>query len=261
MRTIVEAGARLHLGFLDLNGACGRRFGSIGVALERPRARWRPARRRPGGARARRSPCAASWSASGPTSATGRRRRAGARDDPAARGVRRRHPARPGGGAGRVAGRGSPALDPRAGAAARAGAALRASASRPSSAAGSSSTRGIRPRTTAQRGCRTDRRAGAAARDLPASPARRLALRPGDPPRRARALRASGAARVRRSAADGCGARRPDLPPHAHAGRAGGARRGHPDLRRGDHRDPGRRSASTSHPTRAGASPARPGAR
>jgi beta-ribofuranosylaminobenzene 5'-phosphate synthase len=36
MRTIVEAGARLHLGFLDLNGACGRRFGSIGVALERP---------------------------------------------------------------------------------------------------------------------------------------------------------------------------------------------------------------------------------
>ncbi len=37
MRTIVEAGARLHLGFLDLNGACGRRYGSIGVALEQPR--------------------------------------------------------------------------------------------------------------------------------------------------------------------------------------------------------------------------------
>jgi beta-RFAP synthase len=37
MRTTVEAGARLHLGFLDLNGACGRRYGSIGVALERPR--------------------------------------------------------------------------------------------------------------------------------------------------------------------------------------------------------------------------------
>jgi beta-RFAP synthase len=37
MRTIVQAGARLHLGFLDLNGACGRRYGSIGVALERPR--------------------------------------------------------------------------------------------------------------------------------------------------------------------------------------------------------------------------------
>jgi beta-ribofuranosylaminobenzene 5'-phosphate synthase len=36
MRTIVEAGARIHLGFLDLNGACGRRFGSIGVSLERP---------------------------------------------------------------------------------------------------------------------------------------------------------------------------------------------------------------------------------
>lgn len=37
MRTIVQAGARLHLGFLDLNGSLGRRFGSIGVALERPR--------------------------------------------------------------------------------------------------------------------------------------------------------------------------------------------------------------------------------
>jgi len=37
MRVIVEAGARIHLGFLDLNGACGRRFGSIGVSLERPR--------------------------------------------------------------------------------------------------------------------------------------------------------------------------------------------------------------------------------
>jgi beta-ribofuranosylaminobenzene 5'-phosphate synthase len=37
MRTIVEAGARLHLGFLDLNGACGRRYGSIGVTLVRPR--------------------------------------------------------------------------------------------------------------------------------------------------------------------------------------------------------------------------------
>jgi beta-ribofuranosylaminobenzene 5'-phosphate synthase len=37
MRTIVRAGARLHLGFLDLNGECGRRFGSIGVTLDRPR--------------------------------------------------------------------------------------------------------------------------------------------------------------------------------------------------------------------------------
>jgi beta-ribofuranosylaminobenzene 5'-phosphate synthase len=34
---IVEAPARLHLGFIDLNGGCGRRFGSIGVAVERPR--------------------------------------------------------------------------------------------------------------------------------------------------------------------------------------------------------------------------------
>jgi predicted sugar kinase len=33
MRTIVEAGARLHLGFLDLNGARGRRYGSSGVEL------------------------------------------------------------------------------------------------------------------------------------------------------------------------------------------------------------------------------------
>jgi beta-ribofuranosylaminobenzene 5'-phosphate synthase len=37
VRVIVDAPARLHLGFLDLNGQCGRRFGSIGVALERPR--------------------------------------------------------------------------------------------------------------------------------------------------------------------------------------------------------------------------------
>jgi beta-RFAP synthase len=37
VRVTVEAGARLHCGFLDLNGDCGRRYGSIGVALERPR--------------------------------------------------------------------------------------------------------------------------------------------------------------------------------------------------------------------------------
>lgn len=37
MRAIVRTGARLHLGFLDLHGGCGRRFGSIGVTLERPR--------------------------------------------------------------------------------------------------------------------------------------------------------------------------------------------------------------------------------
>jgi len=36
-RVTVEAPARLHLGFIDLNGGCGRLFGSIGVALERPR--------------------------------------------------------------------------------------------------------------------------------------------------------------------------------------------------------------------------------
>lgn len=37
MRVVVSAPARLHLGFIDLNGQCGRVFGSIGVALEQPR--------------------------------------------------------------------------------------------------------------------------------------------------------------------------------------------------------------------------------
>jgi beta-ribofuranosylaminobenzene 5'-phosphate synthase len=37
VRIVVETPARLHLGFIDLNGACGRIFGSIGVALDRPR--------------------------------------------------------------------------------------------------------------------------------------------------------------------------------------------------------------------------------
>lgn len=32
----VSAAARLHLGFLDLNGGLGRRFGSLGLALEEP---------------------------------------------------------------------------------------------------------------------------------------------------------------------------------------------------------------------------------
>jgi beta-ribofuranosylaminobenzene 5'-phosphate synthase len=32
----VEATARLHLGFLDLNGGIGRRFGSLGLAIDRP---------------------------------------------------------------------------------------------------------------------------------------------------------------------------------------------------------------------------------
>jgi beta-RFAP synthase len=35
----VRASARLHLGFLDLNGALGRRFGSIGLAVDAPRLR------------------------------------------------------------------------------------------------------------------------------------------------------------------------------------------------------------------------------
>ena len=32
----VSAPARLHLGFLDLNGGLGRRFGSIGLAIDQP---------------------------------------------------------------------------------------------------------------------------------------------------------------------------------------------------------------------------------
>ena len=32
----VKTSARLHLGFLDLNGGTGRRFGSLGLAIDRP---------------------------------------------------------------------------------------------------------------------------------------------------------------------------------------------------------------------------------
>lgn len=39
----VEAPARLHLGFLDLNGGLGRRFGSLGLTIEGPRTRLRVA--------------------------------------------------------------------------------------------------------------------------------------------------------------------------------------------------------------------------
>lgn len=37
MAIAIETPARLHLGFLDLGGDCGRVFGSIGVAIEQPR--------------------------------------------------------------------------------------------------------------------------------------------------------------------------------------------------------------------------------
>lgn len=37
MRVRVEASARLHLGMLDLNGDLGRKFGSLGVAIDHPR--------------------------------------------------------------------------------------------------------------------------------------------------------------------------------------------------------------------------------
>ncbi len=35
----VTAAARLHLGFLDMNGGLGRRFGSLGLAIDRPATR------------------------------------------------------------------------------------------------------------------------------------------------------------------------------------------------------------------------------
>lgn len=37
MRVRIESAARLHMGFIDLHGGLGRKFGSIGVALEEPR--------------------------------------------------------------------------------------------------------------------------------------------------------------------------------------------------------------------------------
>ena len=37
----VTASARLHLGFLDMNGGLGRRFGSLGLAIDRPVTRLR----------------------------------------------------------------------------------------------------------------------------------------------------------------------------------------------------------------------------
>src|SRR5262245_63545271 len=36
-RVAVTAPARLHLGFVDLNGGLGRRFGSLGIAIDTPR--------------------------------------------------------------------------------------------------------------------------------------------------------------------------------------------------------------------------------
>jgi beta-ribofuranosylaminobenzene 5'-phosphate synthase len=36
---VISAAARLHLGFLDLHGGLGRRFGSIGLAIDGPRTR------------------------------------------------------------------------------------------------------------------------------------------------------------------------------------------------------------------------------
>src|SRR3546814_14422204 len=38
-RVEVSVPARLHLGFVDLNGGLGRRFGSLGIALDTPQTR------------------------------------------------------------------------------------------------------------------------------------------------------------------------------------------------------------------------------
>src|SRR6516164_1576969 len=38
-RVSISVPARLHFGFVDLNGGLGRRFGSLGVALEAPATR------------------------------------------------------------------------------------------------------------------------------------------------------------------------------------------------------------------------------
>ncbi|MGH6960232.1 MAG: GHMP kinase, partial [Dongiaceae bacterium] len=38
-RVAVTVPARLHLGFVDLNGGLGRRFGSLGIAIDTPRTR------------------------------------------------------------------------------------------------------------------------------------------------------------------------------------------------------------------------------
>lgn len=40
-QVLIHAPARLHLGFIDLNGGLGRRYGSIGLALEEPATRLR----------------------------------------------------------------------------------------------------------------------------------------------------------------------------------------------------------------------------
>ena len=37
MRVVVRAPARLHFGFIDLDGSLGRRFGSIGLAIDEPK--------------------------------------------------------------------------------------------------------------------------------------------------------------------------------------------------------------------------------
>ena len=43
-KVVISAAARLHLGFLDLHGGLGRRFGSIGIAIDGPVTRLSLAR-------------------------------------------------------------------------------------------------------------------------------------------------------------------------------------------------------------------------
>ncbi|MDD5304926.1 MAG: GHMP kinase, partial [Elusimicrobia bacterium] len=38
-RVSVAAAARLHLGFLDMNGALGRKFGGLGLSIDAPATR------------------------------------------------------------------------------------------------------------------------------------------------------------------------------------------------------------------------------
>ena len=37
LKLFIQAPARLHLGFIDLHGGMGRRYGGVGVALSEPR--------------------------------------------------------------------------------------------------------------------------------------------------------------------------------------------------------------------------------
>src|SRR5262245_42552643 len=227
MRTIIQTGARLHLGFLDLNGACGRRFGSIGVALEQPRCTV-AAGPAPAGADAPSEPVRAILERLGPHLAT----RSLVVE------VIEAIPPHTGFGAGtqlalaialavsRASGHTTSIRDlaRRLGRGQRSGIGIAAfesgglviDAGHPTAPAGDAA--GAAPGGGA-------RGPPVSAGDLPSPIARRVALRARPSPRRAGALRPARAAGVRRPAADGRGAGRADLPAHGYAGCAGRARR------------------------------------